>query len=69
MSKAEKSLHCDDGWSEVRYRCSTRVGNQRLRLGSVANPCKKVESGGVPNVTPLMIKLGVCLRVYDPPAP
>ncbi|RRT49266.1 hypothetical protein B296_00020973 [Ensete ventricosum] len=32
------------------------VGNFRLRLESIVDPCKKVESGGDPDVTPPMVK-------------
>ncbi|RRT49085.1 hypothetical protein B296_00040551 [Ensete ventricosum] len=64
------------GWKELSgsvrkvggWCLGARVGNFRLRLGSVVDSCKKVKSGGVPDVTPLMVK-SVWLSICDLPAP
>ncbi|RWW41564.1 hypothetical protein BHE74_00052947 [Ensete ventricosum] len=46
----------------------TRVGSLHLQLGSTVDSYKKVGSGGIPDVTPSMVKL-VQLSICDPPAP
>ncbi|RRT64157.1 hypothetical protein B296_00017206 [Ensete ventricosum] len=46
-----------------------RVRNWCMRLESVTGSSNKAVLGGVPDVAPPMIKLGVGLRVCDPPIP